>query len=143
MVSICRTDGAKFCFDDSSVGAGATESRKTNVMESNDKFGRLLKQYGSTLLGLLVLVLVVHDIFGTHGYLAMKRTQNEIRKVQADLDQLNKENVELEQEVRELKTDPHKIEKIARDELGLARPGEVIIKIPLSQRLPQDSSVKP
>jgi cell division protein FtsB len=45
--------------------------------------------------------------------------------------------------VRELKSDPHKIEKIARDELGLARPGEVIIKIPLSQRLPQDSSVKP
>jgi cell division protein FtsB len=116
---------------------------KLNAMEANEKIGRLLKLYGSTLLGLLVLVLVVHDIFGTHGYLAMRRTQNEIRKVKADLDQLNKENVELEQEVRELKSDPHKIEKIARDELGLARPGEVIIKIPLSQRLPQDSSVKP
>jgi cell division protein FtsB len=116
---------------------------KRNVMEANEKIGRLLKHYGSTLLGLLVLFLVVHDIFGTHGYLAMRRTQSEIRKVQADLKQLNKENFELEQEVRELKTDPHKIEKIARDELGLARPGEVIIKIPQSQRLPQDSSVQP
>jgi cell division protein FtsB len=86
---------------------------------------------------------VVHDIFGTHGYLAMRRTQQEIKKVTKDLDQLNKENSELEQEVRELKTDPHKIEKIARDELGLARPGEVIIKIPRSQQLPQNSSVKP
>jgi len=38
---------------------------------------------------------------------------------------LNKENLQLGQEVRELKTDPQKIEKIARDELGLARPGEV------------------
>jgi cell division protein FtsB len=44
--------------------------------------------------------------------------------------------------VRELKTDPHKIEKIARDELGLAKPGEVIIKIPLSQQLPQNPTVK-
>ena len=116
---------------------------KLKAMKTNEKLGRLLKHYGSTLLGLLVLVLVVHDIFGTHGYLAMRHTQNEIRKVKTDLDQLNKENVELEQEVRELKTDPHKIEKIARDELGLARRGEVIFKIPLSQRLPQDSAWKP
>jgi len=112
-------------------------------MDTNEKIGRLWKQYGSTLLVLLLAVFVVHDIFGTHGYLAMRRTRNEIKKVQADLDQLNKENVQLEREVIELKTDPHKIEKIARDELGLARPGEVIIKIPQSQRLPQDSSVKP
>ena len=56
---------------------------------------------------------------------------------------MNKENVQLEEEVKELKSDPHKIEKIARDELGLARPGEVIIKIPQSQQLPQASSVKP
>jgi cell division protein FtsB len=112
-------------------------------MQAQEKIGHFLKQYGSTLLGLLVLVLVVHDIFGTHGYLAMRRTQNEIKKVQAGLDQLNKENLELEQEVKELRTDPHKIEKIARDELGLARPGEVIIKIPESQRLPQDAALKP
>ena len=112
-------------------------------MDANEKIRSMLKQYGRALLGLLVLVLVVHDIFGTHGYLAMRHTQSEIRKVQADLDRLNEENVQLEQEVKELKTDPHKIEKIARDELGLARPGEVIIKIPQSQQLPQNSTVKP
>jgi cell division protein FtsB len=109
---------------------------------SDEKFQLFLRHYGPALLGLLVLVLVVHDIFGTHGYLAMRRTQQEIKKVNSDLDQLNKENLDLAQEVRELKTDPHKIEKIARDELGLAKPGEVIIKIPRSQQLPGDSSVK-
>jgi cell division protein FtsB len=111
-------------------------------MDAREKFDLLLKQYGAALLGLLVLVLVVHDVFGTHGFLAMRKTQSEIKKVEADLDQLNKENMLLEQEVRELKTDPHKIEKIARDELGLARPGEVIIKIPQSQQLPQNPTVK-
>jgi len=117
--------------------------KKLTSVEAQEEIGRLLKQYGSTLLGLLVLFLVVHDIFGAHGYLAMRRTQNEIRKVQVNLDQLNKENVKLGQEVKELKTDPHKIEKIARDELGLARPGEVIIKIPQSLRLPQEAAGKP
>jgi len=112
-------------------------------MEASEKIRSVLRQYGRVLLGLLVLVLVVHDIFGTHGFLAMRRTQNEIKKVQAALEQLNKENLELAQEVKELKTDPRKIENIARDELGLAKPGEVIIKIPLSQQLPQSSTVKP
>jgi len=116
---------------------------KLNKMAAKEKFQPALRHYGPALLGLLVLVLVVHDIFGAHGYLAMRRTQQEIRKVTKDLDQLNKENSELEQEVRELKTDPRKIEKIARDELGLARPGEVIIKIPRAQQLPQNSSAKP
>ena len=119
---------------------GPAKLKKTNA---NEKAQPLLRQYGRALLGLLVIVLVVHDIFGAHGYLAMRRTQEEIRRVNADLDQLNKENLQLEQEVRELKTDPHKIEKIARDELGLAKPGEVIIKIPQSQQLPQDSTAKP
>jgi len=111
-------------------------------MDAREKLESTLRQYGRILLGLIVIVLIVHDIFGTHGFLAMRRTQSEIKKVQADLDQLNKENLQLEQEVRELKTDPHKIEKIARDELGLAKPGEVIIKIPLSQQLPQNPTAK-
>jgi cell division protein FtsB len=111
-------------------------------MDAREKLESTLRQYGRILLGLIVFVLIVHDIFGTHGFLAMRRTQSEIKKVQADLDQLNKENLQLEQEVRELKTDPHKIEKIARDELGLAKPGEVIIKIPLSQQLPQNPTAK-
>jgi cell division protein FtsL len=82
------------------------------------------------LLCLTVMVLLVHDVFGTHGFLAMRRTAAEIRKVQAELDRLNKENVQLEQQVKDLKTDPHLIEKIAREDLILARPGEIIIKIP-------------
>src|SRR5690242_20793796 len=113
---------------------------KANAAEKVPPFFR---QHGRALLALLVLVLLVHDIFGTHGFLAMRRKQLEIKKVTSDLDQLNKENLQLEQEVKELKTDPRKIEKIARDELGLAKPGEVIIKIPRAQQLPQDSAVKP
>ena len=109
-------------------------------MSTEEKIQSLLRQHGRGLLGLLVLVLVVHDIFGTHGFLAMRRTRNEIQKVQAELDRLNKENAELQQEVQDLKTDPRTIERIAREELGQARPGEVIIKIPPSQQLGQNSS---
>ena len=105
-----------------------------------DKMQELLRQYGRAILIVFVVGLFVHNIFGTHGFLAMQRTKRDIQKVQADLDRLNTENQRLADEVKALKSDPHKIESIARDELGLAKPGEVIIKIPQGQQAGQDST---
>jgi cell division protein FtsB len=90
----------------------------------------VVRHYVPHLLAVFVAVLFLHDVFGTHGFAAMHRKQQEIQKVKTDLDRLTKENSDLEQDVKNLKTDPHTIEKIAREELGQARPGEVIIKLP-------------
>ena len=43
-----------------------------------------VERHGRTVLALFVLALFVHDIFGPHGFIAMRRTQNEIQKVQKD-----------------------------------------------------------
>lgn len=104
-------------------------------MAAQDKLSVWWAQYGRAVLGICVFGLFLHDIFGTHGYLAMRRTKQDIERVQGEIARLNKENGELSQEVKALKSDPHKIESIARDELGLAKPGEVIIKIPKDQQL--------
>jgi cell division protein FtsL len=118
------------------VGIGKLKKKRESVA-AEEKIRSLVRQYGRGLLGLLVLVMIVHDVFGTHGFLAMRRTQNEIRKVKANLDALSKENAALAQEVKELNSDPRLIEKIARDDLGLARPGEIIIRIPQGQTFDQ------
>lgn len=123
------------------MGSARLKKNPENVTVQ-EKLAALLKRHGRELLGLLVLVMIVHDVFGTHGFLAMRRTQREIKKVQANLDKLSKENEALAQEVKDLKTDPRLIEKIARDDLGLARPGEVIIRIPQGQELEQDPATK-
>ncbi|HXE35439.1 MAG TPA: septum formation initiator family protein [Verrucomicrobiae bacterium] len=124
------------------MGIGKVKKELKNV-PVEEKIRSLMQQYGRGLLGLLMLVMIVHDVFGTHGFLAMRRTQNEIRKVKANLDALSKENAALEQEVKDLNSDPRLIEKIARDDLGLARPGEIIIRIPAGQQLEQNSAAKP
>jgi cell division protein FtsL len=103
-------------------------------MPKETKFAILWAQYGRALLALCVFTLLLHDIFGAHGFLAMRRTKLEITRVQGEISRLNKENVELSDEVKSLKTDPHKIESIARDELGLAKPGDVIIKLPQARQ---------
>ncbi len=106
----------------------------TNRMPEQTKFAAIWTQYGRSILVLCVFALFLHDIFGTHGYLAMRRTKLDIERLRSDINRLAKENAELSDEVKSLKTDPHKIESIARDELGLAKPNEVIIKIPQSQQ---------
>src|SRR5262249_51860192 len=73
-----RGSGKRGCFceaDERSHKMGIAKLKKT---ETKEKAAAWLRQYGRTLLGLLVFALVVHDIFGTHGYLAMRRTQQQI-----------------------------------------------------------------
>ena len=118
-------------------------TKKLKQPEPKSGFGAFLERHGRTMLGLFVLALVVHDIFGAHGFIAMRRTQMEIDKVRKDLDRLDKENLELGDQVRALKTDPRVIEKIAREDLQRAKPGEIIIRIPPSQQPAPDSHAKP
>jgi cell division protein FtsL len=98
--------------------------------ERRMKSRKSLLHYAPYLMGVFVLLLLVHDIFGTHGYLAMRQKRQEIQKISQELEKLNKENVELQQNVQDLKSDPETIRKIAREEFGLAGPNEKIIKMP-------------
>lgn len=111
-------------------------TKRLRQPEPKSTFGAFLERHGRTILGLFVLALVVHDVFGPHGFMAMRRTQSEIERVRKDIDRLNKENLELGDQVRALKTDPRLIEKIAREDLQRAKPGEIIIRIPPSQQPP-------
>jgi cell division protein FtsB len=123
---------------------GAKElTRPLKRAEPKSRFGAFLQRHGRTILGLFVLALVVHDVFGPHGFIAMRRTQSEIERVRKDIDRLTKENLELGDQVRALKTDPRLIEKIAREDLQRAKPGEIIIRIPPAQQPPADPHAKP
>jgi cell division protein FtsB len=118
-------------------------TKRLKQPEPKSGFGAFLERHGRTMLGLFVLALFVHDVFGPHGFIAMRRTQREIDRVRKDLERLDKENVELGDQVRALKTDPRAIEKIAREDLQRAKPGEIIIRIPPSQQPAPDSHAKP
>jgi cell division protein FtsB len=84
----------------------------------------------SVLLGVGLLLLLVQDVFGTHGVLAMRRSKKEAADIQREINRLESENCGMEQGVENLKSDPQTIERIARDEMGLAKPGEYIFKLP-------------
>jgi cell division protein FtsB len=105
---------------------------------SATEFQAYLRQNGRQILGLALFALLVHDVFGPHGFIAMRRTQKEIDEVREQIGNINTENKSLTDQVNSLKTDPKAIERIAREEMGLARPGEFIYKLPDSAK-PGDS----
>jgi cell division protein FtsB len=89
-------------------------------------------------------LLVLQDIFGTHGVVAMRRSQEQAADIQKEIDHLNEENQKLQEHVRALKTDPAEIERVAREDMGLARPGEYIFKIqPKPGAQPDQPAKKP
>jgi cell division protein FtsB len=87
-------------------------------------------RHARKILGGALLLLAMQDVFGAHGFLAMWRTQQEMKRLEGEVARLDKENSALSSQVSSLKTDPKAIERIAREEMGLARPGEMIFKMP-------------
>ena len=77
-----------------------------------------------------LVLLVLQDVLGTHGVLAMHHSMKQSAAIQKEIKQLNQENQKVQNRVQSLKTDPAAIERIAREDMGLARPGEYVFKIP-------------
>ena len=88
-------------------------------------------------MGLLLLGLAVQAVFGPTGHLEMNRLEEEIQSLTREKEALEAGNLQVMGEIESLKTDPAAIEKIAREELGLVREGEIkIVTKPDSQDSP-------
>ena len=94
--------------------------------------GRLLGQTRLSILlmasGLFFAVMLGLAIAGARGFLAMWRLQHEVGQLAQEVRAIEAESRRLRREVQRLHHDPHYIEKIAREELGLVRPGEVVFE---------------
>jgi cell division protein FtsB len=100
-------------------------------------------KFARSAILVLVLVcvgLVVHEIFGTNGYLALRRQKQQHQALEQQIQQLKQQNDHLQREIKALKTDPQAIEKLAREQMHLAKPGEIIYTLPNKTQKPQDAS---
>jgi cell division protein FtsB len=74
-------------------------------------------------------VLLVNAIFGDKGLTDTLRARRAYASAMQDLARLKRENAALRDEARRLRNDPATIEAVARGELGLVRPGEILVTI--------------
>ena len=84
------------------------------------------------LLLSLIVLLSVYTIVGERGVFHLWRLRGEKAKLDEQNFSLQKENEALRQRISRLRHDDFYLEKIAREELNLVRPGEVIYRFPSS-----------
>ena len=81
-------------------------------------------------IALVTLVLLGEALIGEGGLVAMRRARNTQLRLDQRIVTLRAENDALRDTVRHLQEDPRAIEDIARRELGLISPGEIVVVIP-------------
>ena len=112
------------------------------LLEAGKKLG---PKRASILVGcsVAVLSLVVLGIVGENGYLDRRARRRQIQALTAEIEKIKQDNQQLSRMVRDLRSDPQAIEKLARERLRLGRPGEVIITLPPGQPQPAPSVSAP
>ena len=79
-------------------------------------------------LGFFMLLMVM-AVFHENGILNAYRFEQEQVKMKEENKGLRRQNDLLQEEIISLKSDPYAIEKIAREKLNLAKPGDQVYRI--------------
>jgi cell division protein FtsB len=82
------------------------------------------------VFGLLTVAMLLLAVFNDKGAIQVHAQAKKLEALQADVSKLSAENSALSSEIQKLRTDPTTIEKFAREELKLVKPGEVVLVTP-------------
>jgi cell division protein FtsB len=78
--------------------------------------------------GLLLLGMMGLTIWGDQGLITVQRKQQETLRMAREIEILEQENARLSHEIQRLRVDMVYLEKIAREEIGLVRAGELVFE---------------
>src|SRR5215472_1444929 len=103
-----------------------TAPRPTFSERATTIAARAWRPAGSVFAVALAGFLMLHVFNGKHGISVWQQKRVEDKQLRKEIDTLQQENTRLRERVEKLKTDPHAIEREAREKLHYAKPGEVI-----------------
>ena len=84
-------------------------------------------KYKRTLFFSFIFLIIAW--FYTPGFLKLRKCALSLRQCEREIEELKRKNSEAKKEIWLLKNDPFIIEKLGREELGLAKEGEIVYKI--------------
>ena len=102
-------------------------ARYRSTMEPFSRFLRVLMPIALLLAAAIVVPL---KIFSSRGLERVERLEQELEVLRENNRQLARENQSLLREIRAFHSNPGYIEKVARDELGMVGPNEIIYQFP-------------
>jgi cell division protein DivIC len=111
-----RTDGAN-----ADVTVSSTSAPKKAPAAAPQSRGRRMVQYALLAIG---GIFFLDALVGDKGLVELVKTRQDFHSLQASLQKVRNENARLREEARLLREDADTIEKVARERLGLIKPGE-------------------
>lgn len=82
------------------------------------------------VFGLLTVAMLLLAVFNDKGALQVHAQLTKLSTIQTEVAKIETENAQLTSEIQALRSDPSTIEKLAREELKLVKPGEVVLVTP-------------
>ena len=90
-------------------------------------FGSIQKKY-LILLAVFASTMLLLAVFGGRGLMQIYHLKEEREKIRSVNARLREENQKLAEQIQRMKHNKKEIEKIAREELGLVKKGELVYK---------------
>lgn len=113
--------------DQAEAWAGNLRARVAPTLETIFLFRRRL---ATAAVAVLAVWLFLHVMFGANGMSVYRAKRAEYQTLQKEIGSLQKENDRYSEQINQLKSDPQRIEKEAREQFHYARPGEVVYVSP-------------
>ena len=88
-------------------------------------FGPLQKKYLLSL-GLFVTGMLLFSLFGSRGLVQIYQLTEDRDRIQMSNARLEEENKKLAAQIHRLRNNKEEVEKIAREDLGLVKKGEIV-----------------
>jgi cell division protein FtsB len=82
------------------------------------------------VFGLLTVAMLLLAVFNDKGALQVHAQANKLSAIESEITNLDADNKQLNDEIQALRSDPTTIEKFAREELKLVKPGEIVLVTP-------------
>ena len=82
------------------------------------------------LSGVLTIVFLVSFAFSEEGISELRNAQMRVDVLQNEIAVLEAENAKLEAEIESLQKSSFAVERIAREDLGMSKPGEIVYMLP-------------
>jgi len=113
--------------DHAEAWAGKARATAAPVLQ---KVYSLRTRIATVAVSLLAIWIFAHVMFGANGMVVYRSKKTEYQQLQKEIVRLRNDNAEYSTQIEQLKTDPKRIEKEAREQFHYARPGEVIYVAP-------------
>ena len=123
------------------IGTGAAVGRAAfaralRVLEAivpkwpNVSAGLALPRGSWIFLAVFAAGMALISLIGDQGLIAYRELRSEAERLRVDVVQMEARKIDLVRVIKSLHEDPDYIEQVARQKLGLVRPGELVLQIP-------------